>query len=362
MSRIFVDKRAADSWAASHAIKNCSDVDFVDFGDEIPDSKNVIHITTGVNGYVHRCPATKIYRCCNYYVADVAEGCPFDCTYCILQAYLNHNCIRVFSDFKGVRDSILSLPKNQFHRLGTGELSDSLAIDHIINFSGYIAETVNNAENLLFEFKTKSANIKNLLNINPKNMMVSWSLNPQSVISKEEHGAAKLENRLKAASLCASYGYKVGFHFDPLIYFDGFENEYAQVIKEMAESVPESSVEYISVSTFRFMPELLDIIRTKFDRSMLLRSEYVKTLDGKMRYFKPVRVHMLDFFVTELRKYWKDVFVYFCMEHESVWNKIMKYDPGEREDFEKFFPCQVRYKENGSQTPDLPLINDQNCL
>jgi len=343
MSRIFVDKTAAKSWPAINAMKNCSDVDFVDSAKEVPDNKNNIHITSGPNSFVHRCPATKVYRCCDYYVADVAEGCPFDCTYCILQSYLNHEYIKVYSDFEGVKNDILAMPKDRFFRLGTGELSDSLALDHIFNFSGYIAETVNNAENLLFEFKTKSANIKNLLNLNPKNMVVSWSLNPKEVIDKEEHGTAKLENRLKAANLCAQHGYKIGFHFDPLIYYPDFEKGYADVIKKMVESVPESSVEYISVSTFRFIPEILDIVRGKFDRSLLLQSEYVKTLDGKMRYFKPMRVHMLDFFVKEVKKYWKDTFIYFCMEHESVWNKIMGYDPKEREDFEKFFPCQIKH-------------------
>jgi len=342
MSRIFIDKNTAESWAVKHAVKNCSDIQFIG-EEEIPDSKNSIHITSGANSFVHRCPATKIYRCCDYYVADVMEGCPFDCTYCILQSYLNHEYIKVYADFEGVKRDILSLPKDRFFRLGTGELSDSLALDHIFNFSGYIAETVNDSENLLFEFKTKSANIKNLLKINPKNMMVSWSLNPQEIIEQEEYGAASLSNRLKGAGICAEYGYKVGFHFDPLIHYENFEEAYRKVIEEMISSVPESSVEYISVSTFRFIPELLDIVRSKFDRSLLLQKEYVKTLDGKMRYFKPLRVQMLNFFITEVRKHWKDVFIYFCMEHESVWKKIMGFDPKEREDFEKHFPCQIRY-------------------
>jgi spore photoproduct lyase len=340
MSRIFIDKTAVDSFPAEQAMKTGLEINFVDSQKEVPDSKNSIYITSGMNSFVHRCPATKIYRCCDYYVADVAEGCPFDCTYCILQSYLNHEYIKVYSDFEGVKRDIQNLPKDRFFRLGTGELSDSLAIDHIINFSGYIAETVNNAENLLFEFKTKSANIKNLLNLNPKNMMVSWSINPQEIVEAEEHGAAKIESRLKAAKICAEYGYKIGFHFDPLIFSEDFEKHYGNVIKQMTEAVPEESVEYISVSTFRFIPELIDIVRDKFDKSILLQSDYIKSLDGKMRYFKPLRVKMLDFFLNEVRKEWKDVFIYFCMEHESVWKKLIGFDPGEREELEKLFPCQ----------------------
>jgi len=339
MSRIFIDKTAVESYPAVQAMKSGLEINFVDSSAEVPDNKNCIYITSGMNSFVHRCPATKVYRCCDYYVADVAEGCPFDCTYCILQSYLNHEYIKVYSDFETIRDDIANLPKDKFFRLGTGELSDSLAIDHIINFSGFIAETINNSDNILFEFKTKSANIKNLLKIDPKNMMVSWSINPKEIVELEEHGAAPVHKRLQAAKICAEYGYKIGFHFDPLIFCDDFEEVYGRVIKEMISSVPESSVEYISVSTFRFIPELIDIVRDKFDQSLLLQSDYIKSLDGKMRYFKPLRVKMLDFFINEVRKEWKDVFIYFCMEHESVWKKLMGFDPGEREELEKLFPC-----------------------
>jgi spore photoproduct lyase len=231
------------------------------------------------------------------------------------------------------------MPRDRFYRLGTGELTDSLALEHIFNFSGYIADIINKSENILFEFKTKSANVGNLLNCNPKNLMVSWSMNPQSIMESEEHGTARIQDRLSAAKECAAHGFGIGFHFDPLIWSENFEKDYAEVIKKMCESVPETSVKYISVSTFRFMPELLDIVRGKFESSLLLQSAYVKSIDGKMRYFKPQRVHMLEFFVREVRRYWKDAFIYFCMEHESVWKRIFGFDPGEREQLEKNFPC-----------------------
>lgn len=338
MSRIYLDRKAVDSIPAQKVLKD-RDVTLVDSACEVPDEKTSIYIADEHNTFVHRCPATKIYRCCDYHVTDISEGCPFDCTYCILQSYLNHEYIKVYSDFENVRREIENMPKDRFFRLGTGELTDSLALDHIFNFSGYIADIINRSDNILFEFKTKSANVGNLLNCNPKNLMVSWSMNPPSIMEAEEHGTARIQDRLKAASDCAAHGLGIGFHFDPLIYSANFEKDYAKVIETMCSSVPETSVNYISVSTFRFMPELLDIVRGKFESSLLLQGSYVKSLDGKMRYFKSQRVHMLDFFVREVRKYWKNVFIYFCMEHETVWERIMGFDPGEREEFEKYFPC-----------------------
>jgi len=338
MSRIYLDRNALNSVPAKAVMKD-RDVTLVDSVSEVPDEKTSIYIADERNTFVHRCPATKIYRCCDYYVTDISEGCPFDCTYCILQSYLNHDYIKVYAGFEEAAQEIRNLPKDRFYRVGTGELTDSLALDHIFNFSGYIAEVVNKSDNILFEFKTKSANVGNLLNCNPKNLMASWSLNPPSVMEAEEHGTARIQDRLKAAKDCAAHGLGIGFHFDPLIWSDNFEKDYAEVIKMMTESVPEASVKYISVSTFRFIPELLDIVRQKFGSSLLLQSSYVKSLDGKMRYFKSQRIYMLEFFVKEVRKHWPDVFIYFCMEHESVWKRIFSFDPGEREDFEKRFPC-----------------------
>jgi len=107
--------------------------------------------------------------------------------------------------------------------LGTGELSDSLALDHILKLSDFIIPVINSLEHIQFEFKTKSTNINNLLNHNPKNIVISFSLNPENLAVKEELFAANPLSRIKAAQLLAAYGYRLAFHFDPLIYSDNFE-------------------------------------------------------------------------------------------------------------------------------------------
>ncbi len=340
---IYIDKSASDSRFIDIFDNEGRNFTFVNGMDEVEDSKNNIYITSGYNTFVHRCPATKIYRCCNYHVVDLVEGCPFDCTYCILQEYLNHNVVKVHSHVDKVKDEIISLSKKGTFRLGTGELSDSLAYDHILKLSDFFIPLINKLESIQFEFKTKSANVKRLFNHNPKNILVSWSLNPEEIVAAEEHGAARLDERIDAAAMCAEYGYKVGFHFDPLIYYNNFEKGYSGVIKRLFEKIPEQSVEYISISTFRFIPGLLDIVREKFSSSQLLKSDYVSTLDGKMRYFKSQRYYMLRYVVKSIREYWPHVFLYFCMEHESVWKNLMGYGPGKREDFEMNFPFYRKF-------------------
>lgn len=335
---IYIDKKSINSHFHKLFDKKGLEYKIVANDKEFEDVKSNIFISGSPNTFVHACPATKIYRCCNYYVTDAVEGCPFDCTYCILQSYLNHDYIKVYSDLDRIGDEIRHLDTQGRYRLGTGELSDSLAMDNLLELSEYFIPIVNKLDNIQFEFKTKSANVKNLLNLNPKNVVISWSLNPDEIINNEEHFAAKLDDRLKAAKACQEHGYKVSFHFDPLIFYPGFEKGYKKLIEKLVNAVDEKNVEFISMSTFRFIPDLIDIIRDKFDHSYLLESEYNKSLDGKMRYYKSLRQYMLKTVVGYIREYWKDAFVYFCMEHSSVWDDIFKFDPGEREDFEKNFP------------------------
>ncbi|MGA1846660.1 SPL family radical SAM protein [Deferribacter abyssi] len=305
---------------------------------DIEDVKSNIFITSSLNKFVHPCPATKNYRCCNYQVVDAIEGCPYDCKYCILQVYLNHEYIKIYSNLEVVEKEILELNSKGRFRLGTGELSDSLALDNIFEFSKFYADIVNHLENIQFEFKTKSKNIDNLLNLNPKNIVVSWSLNPDFIIKREEIRTTTLLERINAAKTCAEAGFKVSFHFDPLIYYDNFEKGYADVIEMLFENIPERSVEFISVSTFRFIPELYERVREKFDDTILFENNFIVAGDGKMRYFKGLRVSMLRFVIEKIRSYWKNVFIYFCMEQKEIWDKLMNFDPGERKEFEKKFP------------------------
>jgi spore photoproduct lyase len=335
---IYIEKSAEHLPLAQKIVQN-NEAILVEDGFIPEDNKKNILISSSKNNYVHRCPATKIYRCCNYYVADAVEGCPFDCSYCILQSYLNHSYIKVYGDINAITSEIHALGQTgNKARLGTGELSDSLALDNTLCLSDFLLPVVNQYDNLQFELKTKSVNVGRLFNLNPKNVVVSWSLNPAHVIKAEEHGAAPLYSRLKAAKEVSEYGYGVSFHFDPIIYYEGFEKDYDDLIESLAEHVDERAVKYISVSTFRFIPELISSVREKFAGSLLLKGDYTKSLDGKMRYFKPQRVHMLRSVTNSIRKRWKNAFVYYCMEHSSTWENLMGYDPGEREEFESHFP------------------------
>ncbi len=335
---IYVEKSAL-KLPLTKIISKENNIQIVEDDFSIEDKKSNVLISYHNDNFVHSCPATHIYRCCNYHVVDIMQGCPFDCAYCILQLYLPHKYIKVAGNTDKVLEDIKISVASQKRRIGSGELSDSLAMDKVIPLSKIIIPFVNELDNILFEFKTKSDVIDNLLNLNPKNIIVSWSLNPSSIIEKEEPFTASLERRLKAAEILSNYGYKVGFHFDPLIMTDNFEETYGDLIDNLTNRINENSVEYISISTFRCPHELMNIIRERKTSSILTKGDFIKGIDGKTRYFKSERIKMLDFVTKRLQKSWKKVFIYYCMEHESIWQKLLYYDPKDRETFETYFPC-----------------------
>lgn len=335
---IYVEKSALNLPLTEIVTRLSAGVEIIDDGQEIEDKKTNIVLTARHDNFAHPCPGTNIYRCCNYYVADIMQGCPFDCSYCILQAYLPHKHIRVSADIDGFCTSIKNVAVSAKRRIGTGELADSLALDHIVPLSTLLSPIANDNPNIQLEYKTKSAQINNLLNLNPRNVVVSWSLNPNEIISQEEPLTAPLARRLEAAKQLSECGYKVGFHFDPMIFCDDFEKLYGKLIDELTHMIPETSVEFISVSTFRCPPELIDAIRARAVESILTKGDFVRGLDGKVRYFKALRAGMIKFALQRLRLNWKKPFIYLCMEHESLWDKFIGYDPGDREKFEAFFP------------------------
>ena len=179
--------------------------------------------------FLEHCPAgTPGLVCRNYLVVSLISNCPMDCSYCFLQEYLANNpTLKVFTNVADLLREVATVvdrqPWRQF-RIGTGELSDSLALDPVLGFSGDLVPFFAERKNALLELKTKSDCVDGLITLDPKDrVVVSWSLTPPEVVEKEEHNTASFGARLEAARRVQMAGYKLGFHFDPLIEYPGWK-------------------------------------------------------------------------------------------------------------------------------------------
>ncbi|HVO85251.1 MAG TPA: DNA photolyase [Syntrophobacteria bacterium] len=284
--------------------------------------------------FVKSCPGTRSHLCCGYQILHLGTQCSLGCTYCILQAYLSGRNLRLFANLGDMwlelREHLGSSPR-RVHRLGTGEFMDSLLLDPVTHLSRELIPFFAGQPRAVLELKTKTANVELLEGLSHGGRtIVAWSLNPQDLIRSEEPGAADLEARLAAARRCQEWGYRLAFHFDPLIAYPNWRQGYAAVVNRLGAMVDPGRIAWISLGTLRFMPALKEIIRRRHGGSALLHEEFVPGLDGKLRYFRDLRVEMYRHLSTLLRRLSRDLLIYLCMESEDVWREALGFSPVER--------------------------------
>jgi len=274
--------------------------------------------------FIRHCPCSPGTVSCGYHNIDLQQGCPFSCNYCILQAYLQNPEPVMFTNIGDLRRELESFRSHPHLRLGTGELADSLALDPGTDLSLRILELFADFPKMVFEFKTKSTEVSHLIGVERPlpNVVVSWSLNPDSICRGEELGAPGLSDRLEAMSAVAEKGYRVGIHFDPMIAVPGWEDLYPDLVDQVTGSIPADRLAWWSLGTLRFPSSMREIILSK-QGSRLFSGELVRGYDGKYRYFRPLRRRMFQVVSKWIRRRLSaQVPLYLCMEDKAMWSDV----------------------------------------
>lgn len=300
--------------------------------DPILRGKSVLFMTRNKGDFIKKCPGTKEYHCCGYQILNIGTFCTMDCSFCILQAYFHPPVLKFFVNHEDLLKELTDLfSKKEIVRIGTGEFTDSLIWDAFIPLSDLLVTEFGKQDSAVLELKTKTANIKRLETLpHNRKTICSWSLNTPRMIRSEERNTASLKARLKSAAQCERWGYPLSFHFDPIFVYDGFEKEYEKVIDMLFDAISPSNVAWISLGTFRFMPGLKPIVESRFKDSAIVYQEFVPGLDGKMRYFKPIRIKAFQAIVNHIRTRAPSVTLYFCMEDDAVWRKTLGFTPKDK--------------------------------
>lgn len=297
--------------------------------DPVTEGKKNLILTTNKGAFIKKCPGTAEYTCCDYQILHIGTYCYMDCSYCILQTYFHPPVLQYFvNDNDLFKELEQMFNKPQISRVGTGEFTDSLIWELWIEQAKPLIERFANQKRAVLELKTKTTAIKALQDLNHnKKTIVSWSLNTERIIKNEERGTSTLEARLKSAAQCESWGYKLAFHFDPIVIYDGCIPDYQHVVNMLFSHINPDSIVYISLGSFRYIPSLKKIIQKRFPESDIVYGEFILGLDNKMRYFKPLRIKVYKALVDAIKKIAPQVLVYFCMEDSEVWFKSMGFSP-----------------------------------
>ena len=257
--------------------------------------KKIKYIDSVKRPVVRPCPCCVDHLSCGYVVISHIIGCPYNCSYCFLHTFYGKDEIVVYNhetDIVAQVADYLSKADRPL-RLGTGQYSDSLAMPEAVSLAKKLVQFFAGQTEHLFELKTKSAAVEELLDLDhQEKTVVAWSVNPEQIAKREELEAEDLGTRLAAARKCAAAGYPVGFHFDPIYHYPGWEKDYQGVVDLIFSEIDPARIAWISLGALRYK---------------------------KDRYPEQVRVEIFKKMLELIRAHSKEVFVYLCMESEDVW-------------------------------------------
>jgi spore photoproduct lyase len=241
----------------------------------------------------------------------------------------------VFDNFadleREVRDKLAG--RRGVVRFGTGEFGDSLYLEGKLHLCRKIAALLDPYPNALVEFKTKSVSVNAIASIkNPGKVVVGFSMNTPRIVSLFEQGTASVEARLAAAKRCIDRGFWVAFHFDPMVWYPEWEQEYRDVATRILHAISDTSrIAWWSMGGFRSSPALKSLLKkTNEHVPLFAMGELVQGEDGKIRYFRPRRVEFYSAIRDEVEKHDPLVPLYLCMESPEVWTAsgMIKRIPG----------------------------------
>ncbi len=297
-------------------------------------AKRTLFFTTRKGPFLStcRCPSGADYRCCGYHTIQSVSGCPFDCSYCILQHYIGNNpFISIFVNRETIETEMREhLVKHNHIRVGTGELADSLALDDLLDESGFFLSMIARngwEKRVTFEFKTKSDRVDTLIATHQRHPAVDcvagFTLTLDRFHATDEIGTAPVLARLHAAARCAAAGVRVAFHFDPLVMQEQFLDDYRLLAAQALDAVPHEKIAWISLGGLRHTVSMTDLIRRRWPASTLTLGEMFPSADDhKLRPFAPLRARFYRAIAETIRKHIPEPPLYLCMEKEFMWERV----------------------------------------
>ncbi len=294
-------------------------------------SKTTLLLAVQKGPFQRPCPGTKDYICCGYQVLQTAVNCPFDCAYCILQGYVNLPALVLFVNLEDLQAELTAKWAKEPHRLwrlGTGEFGDSLALDELTGLHEALMSLFARHPQAFLEIKSKGHQVRHLLSRGPNPQVIfAWSLNPPELVREVEYGTAAVRARLRAAREAAAAGFRLAFHFDPLIHFPGWEQAYRRTVARLGTAAAGAEVVWVSLGCLRLLPPMRRLLFRRFPQSRFGAEEFVRAPDGKLRYFRSLRVEMYGRLREWLAEALPEARLYLCMESPRVWREVFGFAP-----------------------------------
>lgn len=231
----------------------------------------------------------------NYYFSHMLN-CLYDCRYCFLQGMYQSANYVLFVNYEAFHQQIRAICQqtpDQAVYFFSGYDCDSLALEPVTGFAEYFLPLFAQIPNAWLELRTKSTQIRSLLNrpVLPR-CVVAFSLSPAAVADKVEAKAPSLEKRLEAALKLQQQGWPIGLRFDPLIYQHDYRQHYQQLFEQVFACLNPDLLHSVSLGVFRLPEQYFKKIAKLYPEEKLLASP-LATQAGMVSYRAELEQAML---------------------------------------------------------------------
>ncbi len=252
----------------------------------------------------------------NYYFSHMLN-CLYDCRYCFLQGMYQSANYVLFVNYEQFQDQIRQIcleNQEQIVHFFSGYDCDSLALEPVTRFATEFLPFFGKIENAWLELRTKSTQIRSLLEMQPlPRCIVAFSFTPDEIATAIEYKAPSINKRIDAMCKLQERGWLLGLRFDPVIFQTGWQQQYQQLFNQVFEKINTQLLHSVSLGGFRLPEQYFKKIRKLYPEEKLFAGP-LENCNGMVSYKSQLEKQMLDF----------------CT------NEVLNYIPDD-----KFFPCTV---------------------
>lgn len=215
----------------------------------------------------------------NYYAAQIMN-CAFDCEYCYLRGMYESANVVAFVNTGNFQKAV---PRGRNIFLSVSYESDMLAFEEIFRFAESWIDFARAIPSVTLEIRTKSASINSILKLKPApNVILSWSVSPDKIITEYEKNTPPLKSRLEAARSAAEAGWRVRLCADPILLIGDWQSGLISMFDTVRGAVDINKIEIIT-GGFRVSKVHFKRMR-KLDPTSALFKMPLTERNGVMRY------------------------------------------------------------------------------
>lgn len=245
------------------------------------------------------------------YAIPIATGCMAHCHYCYLQTTLGAKpYIRVYVN----TDDILKAAKQyieerapEITRFEAACTSDPVGLEHISGSLKELIEFMGQEPLGRLRFVTKFHHVEPLLGLqHNKHTRFRFSVNADYVIKNFEPATSSFYERIEAAGKVAQAGYPLGFIIAPIIWHEGWEQGYRELLEKLKQTLPEEATADLTFELIqhRFTKTAKTVIQQRYPKTKLELDETKRKYKwgrwGQGKYVYPVeQANALREFITE---------------------------------------------------------------